>query len=299
MSQIKVSVVIPAFNESRTIGELIQTLQRRYPDFEIVVIDDGSDDNTAEVAADAGGVVFRHPYNIGNGAAIKSGIRAATGNTLVFMDGDGQHDPEDIQKLLDNLPNFDMVVGAREKGCQASFGRAIGNRVYNWLGTYVTKFPIKDLTSGLRAIKADVARSFLHMLPNTYSYPTTITLGVLRSGWSIKYIPIKTCKRETGSSNISLFRDGVRFFMIIIRICTLYSPMRIFLPVSFLMFLLGLGRYAYTFITEGRFTNVSALLLVSSVIIFMMSLISEQICQMRFERREHKATARRRTSQHK
>jgi len=295
MSQIKVSVVIPAFNESRTIGELIQALQRRYPDFEIVVIDDGSDDNTAEVAADAGGVVFRHPYNIGNGAAIKSGIRAASGNTLVFMDGDGQHDPEDIQKLLDNLSDFDMVVGAREKGCQASFGRAIGNRVYNWLGTYVTKFPIKDLTSGLRAIKADVARSFLHMLPNTYSYPTTITLGVLRSGWSIKYVPIKTCKRETGNSNISLFRDGVRFFMIIIRICTLYSPMRIFLPVSFLMFVLGLGRYAYTFIAEGRFTNVSALLLVSSVIIFMMSLISEQICQMRFERRERKTSARRHT----
>ena len=285
MSETKVSVVIPAFNESQTIGELIQTLQQRYPDFEIVVIDDGSDDNTAEVAADAGGIVFRHPYNIGNGAAIKSGIRAATGNKLVFMDGDGQHDPEDIQKLLDNLSDFDMVVGAREKGCQASFGRAIGNRVYNWLGTYVTKFDIEDLTSGFRAIKTDIARSFLHMLPNTYSYPTTITLGVLRSGWSIKYIPIKTRKRKTGDSNISLFKDGVRFFMIIIRICTLYSPMRVFLPVSFLMLVLGLIRYAYTFITQGRFTNVSALLLVSSVIIFMMSLISEQICQMRFERR--------------
>lgn len=295
MSETKVSVVIPAFNESQTLAELIQTLQQQYPDFEILVIDDGSNDNTAVVAADAGASVVSHPYNIGNGAAVKSGIRAAKGDILVFMDGDGQHDPEDIQKLLDNLPAFDMVVGARTKGCHASFGRALGNRIYNWLGTYVTKFPIKDLTSGLRAIKADVARSFLHMLPNTYSYPTTITLGVLRSGWSVKYIPIKTCKRETGSSNISIFRDGVRFFMIIIRICTLYSPMRIFLPVSFLMFLLGMLRYAYTFFTEGRFTNLSALMLVSSVIIFMMSLISEQICQMRFERRERKVSVKRNT----
>jgi glycosyltransferase involved in cell wall biosynthesis len=241
--------------------------------------------NTAAVAADAGALVLSHPYNIGNGAAIKSGIRTATGDILVFMDGDGQHDPEDIAKMLEHMPEFDMVVGARVKGSQASVGRGIGNMIYNWLGSYVSNFSIKDLTSGFRAVKADVARSFIYLLPNTYSYPTTITLGVLRTGRSVKYIPITARPRNKGSSNIRLYHDGVKFFMIIVRICTLYSPMRIFLPVSLIMFLLGSVRYLYSFITEGRFTNMSALLYVSSVIVFMMSLISEQICQMRFERR--------------
>jgi glycosyltransferase involved in cell wall biosynthesis len=285
MTEANVSVVIPAFNESQNIGELIQQIKQRYPDFEIVVVDDGSADNTAEVATDAGARVYSHPYNIGNGAAIKSGIRVATGDILVFMDADGQHDPEDIKKMLEYMPEFDMVVGERIRGSQASICRALGNRVYNWLGSYVTKFKIKDLTSGFRAVKVDIARSFLHMLPNTYSYPTTITLGVLRSGWSIKYMPIETNRRQSGKSSIRLFRDGVQFFMIIIKICTLYSPMRVFLPVSFLMFLLGVARYVFSYLTEGRFTNMSALLFVSCVIIFMMSLISEQICQMRFERR--------------
>jgi glycosyltransferase involved in cell wall biosynthesis len=285
MSQTKVSVVIPVFNESQNIGELIQQIKQRYPDFEIVVVDDGSVDNTAAVATDAGALVISHPYNIGNGAAIKSGIRAATGDILVFMDGDGQHDPEDIAKMLEHMPEFDMVVGARGKGSQASVGRGIGNMIYNWLGSYVSNFSIKDLTSGFRAVKADVARSFIYLLPNTYSYPTTITLGVLRTGRSVKYIPITARPRNKGSSSIRLYHDGVKFFMIIVRICTLYSPMRIFLPVSFIMFLLGSVRYLYSFITEGRFTNMSALLYVSSIIVFMMSLISEQICQMRFERR--------------
>jgi glycosyltransferase involved in cell wall biosynthesis len=294
MTEAKVSVVIPAFNESQTIGDLLQTIQKRYPDFEIVVIDDGSEDNTAEVAADSGALVYSHPYNIGNGAAIKSGIRIATGDIFVFMDADGQHDPEDIAKMLAHMPEFDMVVGARGKGSQASFGRGIGNKIYNWLGSYVSKFSIQDLTSGFRAVKADVARGFVYLLPNTYSYPTTITLGVLRTGRSVKYIPITTQPRRKGSSNIKLFQDGIRFFMIIIRICTLYSPMRVFLPVSLIMFLLGTCRYLYSYIMEGRFTNMSALLYVASIIIFMMSLISEQICQLRFERRERKISLRRR-----
>lgn len=285
MNSSAFSVVIPAFNESENICDLINGIKNQYPECEVIVIDDGSADDTASVAAEAGATVYSHPYNIGNGAAIKSGIRVASGDILVFMDGDGQHDPKDIESLLGHMPEFDMVVGARVKGSQASVGRSIGNKIYNWLGSYVSKFPIQDLTSGFRAIKTEVARNFIYLLPNTYSYPTTITLGVLRTGRSLKYVPIKTKPRIKGNSNIRLFQDGVRFFMIIIRICTLFSPMRVFLPVSFLMFFLGLVRYAFSFLTEGRFTNMSALLFVSSVIIFMMSLISEQICQMRFERR--------------
>ncbi len=286
MNSRKISIIIPVYNEAHTIGDLVLQLRSLYPDFELIVINDGSSDDSAAVASNAGALVYSHPYNIGNGAAIKSGIRIASGDILVFMDGDLQHDPKDIGKMLECFPDYDMVVGARSMGGQASFGRALGNKIYNWLATYVAKFSIQDLTSGFRAVKADIARQFLYLLPNTYSYPTTLTLGVLRNGRSLKYIPINIQKRKTGKSNISLFRDGVRFFMIIIRICTLYSPMRVFLPVSAMMFVLGGLNYLYTYSTQGRFTNMSALLFTTGILIFMMSLISEQICQMRVERSE-------------
>lgn len=286
MQNYKVSVILPAYNEAATIGDLISRINDLYPDFEVVVINDGSTDNTAETAENAGAHLYNHPYNIGNGAAIKSGIRVASGDVLVFMDADGQHDPADIAGLLKYMPDYDMVVGARSIKDQASVGRAIGNKLYNWLASYVAKFYVQDLTSGFRAIKSKIAKSFLYLLPNTYSYPTTLTLSVLRSGWSLKYIPIKTRARSAGKSSIRLIRDGVRFFMIITKICTLYSPLRIFLPVSFVLFLMGLLNYIYTLLTQGRFTNMSALLFTTSIVIFMMGLISEQICQMRYERRE-------------
>ena len=285
MAHPSVSVIIPACNEAETIGAVVSSIRALHPDFEIIVIDDGSSDRTAEAALAAGAKVYGHPYNIGNGAAVKSGIRLATGDILVMMDADGQHNPAEIKKLLAELPEYDMVVGARNHSGQASLGRALGNRIYSWFASYVAKFPIQDLTSGFRAIKADLAKSFLYLLPNTYSYPTTITLGVLRSGRTLTYVPIEVNARRRGSSQIKLIKDGARFFMIIVRICTLYSPMRVFLPVSFSMFLLGLGWYLYTFLSEGRFTNMSALLFTTAIVIFMMSLVSEQISQMRFERR--------------
>ncbi len=280
-----ISIVIPAYNEMHNIGAVVTEIKRLHPDAEVIVINDGSTDDTAEVAHNAGAIVYSHPYNIGNGAAVKTGIRMAKGDILVFLDGDGQHRPEDIGRMLEFFPAYDMVVGQRKRSGQASFDRAFGNQVYNWLASYVTKFPVKDLTSGFRAVKADIAKSYIYLLPNTYSYPTTITLGVLRDGRSVKYFPIEAHKRKSGKSSIRIVNDGVRFLMIIIRICTLYSPLRIFLPVSFSMFLLGLFRYFYSFLTEGRFTNMSAFLFISAVSIFMMGLVSEQICQMRFERR--------------
>ena len=285
MGQVKVSIIIPAFNEGDIIANIVQQIRSLHPDFEVIVVNDGSTDDTAAEAQKAGAQVYSHPYNIGNGAAIKSGIRVATGDILVFIDGDGQHNPEDIARLLDFFPDFDMVVGARSISDQASLGRAFGNKIYNWFASYVAKFSIKDLTSGFRAVKSNIARNFLYLLPNTYSYPTTLTLGTLRSGMSVKYVPIRMEKRRTGKSNIKMIQDGVRFFMIITRICTLYSPMRVFLPVSFVMFLLGVFNYLYTFIMRNRFTNMSVFLFVTAILIFMMSLISEQICQMRFERR--------------
>ena len=282
----KVSIIIPAYNEETNINLVIKRVMELYPDFELIVVNDGSTDNTASVAKDAGALVYSHPYNIGNGAAIKSGIRIASGEILVFMDGDGQHAPEDIKEVLEYFPEFDMVVGARTKGHQASWVRALGNKIYNWFASYVVKFPVEDLTSGFRAVKADVVHNLLYLFPNTYSYPTTLTLSVLRIGRSLKYIPIEGRTRKSGKSKIRIFKDGIRFFLIITKICTLFSPLRIFLPVSLFMFILGLSYYLYTFFTIGRFTNMSALLFTTSVLIFMMGLVSEQICQMRFERSE-------------
>ena len=244
MASPSVSVIIPAYNEAESIGAVVGGVRALYPDFEIIVIDDGSSDRTADAALAAGARVYAHPYNVGNGAAVKSGIREAGGEFLVLMDADGQHNPAEIGKLLAELPTYDMVVGARTLSGQASLGRALGNHIYSRFASYVAKFPIQDLTSGFRAIKADLAKSFLYLLPNTYSYPTTITLGVLRSGRTLKYVPIEVKARKRGSSQIKLIKDGARFFMIIVRICTLYSPMRVFLPVSFSMFLMGLGWYA-------------------------------------------------------
>jgi glycosyltransferase involved in cell wall biosynthesis len=286
MNEFKISAIIPAYNEATTIGDIVSRIRALYPEIEIIVVNDGSEDETAAVAKRAGAKVYSHPYNIGNGAAIKSGIRAASGEILVFMDADLQHTPEEIKTMLDYFPDYDMVVGARSKKDQISFGRAFGNKLYNLLASYVAKFNVQDLTSGFRAIKSNIAQQFLYLLPNSYSYPATLTLAVLRTGRALKYVPITTKVRKAGKSNIKIFKDGVRFFMIIIKICTLFSPFRIFLPVSFIMFCLGLFYYLYTFLTAGRFTNMSALLFSTSIIIFMMGLISEQICQMRFERRE-------------
>ena len=286
MDRSEVSIVIPAYNEAHSIGKLVSDIKANYPGFEIIVVDDGSSDGTGAVASESGAVVYKHPYNIGNGAAIKSGIRIAGGQIIVFMDADGQHDPEHIKTLIENIPEFDMVVAARPKGDQASWIRGLGNRVYNRLASYVSKFTIQDLTSGFRAVKSDVAHNLLYLLPNTYSYPTTLTLGVLRTGRSLKYVQLRSQARKMGKSKIRIVRDGVRFFMIITKICTLYSPLRIFLPASLGIFLTGLGYYLYTFFSAGRFTNMSALLFTTSILIFMLGLISEQISQMRFERSE-------------
>jgi len=281
----RLSVILPAFNEEASITGTIEKIKKLYPGCEILVIDDGSHDNTMQAAIAAGANVWPHPYNIGNGAAIKSGIRNARGEWIIMMDADGQHDPEDIARLIEYKDKFDMVVGARNMSGQASLHRGLANWIYNRLASFVTKFRIEDLTSGFRLMKKEVAQQFIYLLPNTFSYPTTLTMAYLRCGRTIKYIPIKVRQRKGGSkSKIKIISDGTRFFLIITKIATLFSPLRIFLPVSFLFFLLSAGYYAYTFITAHRFSNMSALLFSSAVIVFMMGLVSEQITQMRYDR---------------
>ena len=284
-NRCEVTILLPAYNEEGVIGLTIQKLRELYPDFEILVVDDGSTDNTKKEAMDAGAKVWPHPYNIGNGAAIKSGLRCARGEWVVMMDADGQHDPDDIARLLEYKDSFDMVVGARSKSSETSLHRDIANTVYNWFASYVTKFKVEDLTSGFRMVRSSTVRQFIYLLPNTFSYPTTLTMAYLRSGRTVKYIPIET-KYRLGKSKIKLFQDGSRFFLIITKVATLFSPLRVFLPVSFAFFITALGYYFYTFITAGRFTNMSALLFNSSIIIFMIGLVAEQINQMRYDKVE-------------
>ena len=283
-SGCEISIIIPVFNEAEKLSELLNNIRAlQLASSEIIVIDDGSTDGSADAAMAGGANVIRHPYNIGNGAAIKSGIRAAHGRLLVLMDGDGQHRPEDIPKLIAESRNYHMVVGARAKGSKRRFHRYIANVVYNLLASYVTRFKVKDLTSGFRLLSRLDAVRFIDLLPNTFSYPTTLTLAFLRSGLTVKYVPIQTLYRA-GQSKISLVTDGVRFLLIITKIATLFSPFRVFLPVSLFFFFGGIANYTYTFITQHRFTNMSVFLLTTAVIIFMLGLISEQIALLRMER---------------
>jgi glycosyltransferase involved in cell wall biosynthesis len=285
-SRYAVSIVIPVFNEAPVLGALLERiLALNLARAEVIVIDDGSTDDSGEVALSAGASVIRHPYNIGNGAAIKSGIRAARGKLIVLMDGDGQHKPEDILNLLAEATNYHMVVGARAKGSKLRFHRYAANLLYNLLASYVTKFKVQDLTSGFRLLTRRDALRFIDLLPNTFSYPTTLTLAFLRSGLTVKYVPIQTLYRS-GQSKISLVTDGIRFLLIITKIATLFSPFRIFLPVSIVFFAAGLANYIYTYLTEHRFTNMSALMFTAAVIVFMLGLISEQIALLRMERQE-------------
>jgi glycosyltransferase involved in cell wall biosynthesis len=279
----KISIILPARDESLAIGQTLAAITQIFPSAEIIVVDDGSVDDTAKVARAAGAIVVSHPYSKGNGAAIKSGARAATGDTLVFLDADGQHDPADIPRLLSRLAEgSDMVVGARQAGSQASLGRGVANWLYNRLAGYMTGHRVEDLTSGFRAVRAKKFREFLYLLPNGFSYPTTITMAFFRAGYSVVYEPIHAARR-TGKSHIRLIQDGLRFLLIIFKIGTLYSPLKLFLPFSVLLFSLGTAWYAHTYIEQGRFTNMSALFYTGSIVVFLMGLISEQITGLMYK----------------
>lgn len=280
---LNISIVLPAKNESAAIGQTIMQIQHLQLAHEIIVVNDGSTDHTKQVAESAGAKVVTHPYSKGNGAAIKTGARTATGDIIVFMDADGQHDPNDIPHLLEKIEQgYDLVVGARQKGSQASVGRGIANRLYNNLATYMTEQKVKDLTSGFRAVRADKFREFLYLLPNGFSYPTTSTMAFFRAGYSVTYVPIYAAKR-IGKSHIQPLKDGVRFFLIIFKIATLFSPLKMFLPIAVVLFLMGTGWYAYTLYEFHRFTNMSALLYTGSIMIFLMGLISEQITALMYK----------------
>ena len=288
MTAPKLSVIIPAKNEAATVGALVASLRQALPQAEVLVVDDGSTDDTGAAASAMGARVVRHPASRGNGAAVKSGARHATGELLAFMDADGQHAAAHLPELLAQIDaGYDMAVGARSGGMHASVFRRLANWCYNTLASWITGVRIHDLTSGLRVARAEAFRSFLPLLPNGFSYPTTITLAFLRAGYSVAYVPVAVQQRPgNAKSHIRALRDGGRFLLIIFRVGTLYSPLKIFAPVSLLFFVLGAAYYGYTFATMGRFTNLGALLFTSAVLIFLIGLVSEQITQLLYSQRK-------------
>jgi len=279
-----VSIIIPAYNEAGAIGGVVRTILNHHPDVELLVIDDGSSDNTAAIAEQAGAIVIRHPYNKGNGAAARTGIHSASGEIVVMMDGDGQHNPTDIARLLACFPEYDMVVGARDMASQAGLHRGIANWLYNSLASYMTEFRIEDLTSGFRAFKREMILNYLHLFPNGFSYPTTSTMAMLKGGANLKYIPIHAQQR-IGTSKIKLLHDGSRFFLIIMKLVTLFSPMRIFFPLALLFGSMGITYSFYT-LSHGHFTNMAAMLLIVAVIVFLMGLIAEQLAAIHIQGRK-------------
>jgi len=279
-----ISIVLPAKDEAEALEVLLPRLRSAHPDAEIIVCDDGSRDETADLCRQHGVTCLSSPYSMGNGAAIKRGARAASGDVIVFMDGDGQHDPADIARLLAKLDEgFDMVVGARDWSGQAGIGRGMANTFYNWLATHMTGHRVADLTSGFRAVRADKFREFLHLLPNGFSYPTTSTMAFFRSAYAVGYVPISVAGR-VGKSHIRPIRDGIRFLLIIFKIATLYSPLKLFVPASSVFFALGCVNYAYTYVEHRRLTNMSTLMWSAAVIVFLIGLISEQITALTYRR---------------
>ena len=279
------TVVVPAFNEGAAIERVVRELGEVGPWHEVLVVDDGSTDDTAAHARAAGARVIRHPYNKGNGAAVKSGIRTASGAYLLVIDGDGQHRAADAPRLLAPLDDYDLVVGARHASTHATLGRRLGNAVLNRLATYLTAHPVPDLTSGFRAARTRPLKEFLHLIPNGFSTPTTTTLAFIKAGYSVTFVPTAARPRR-GQSKIRFVQDGFKFFLILLRVITIYSPLRVFVPLSLASLTGGVGYALWTTINYSRVTNTSVLLTVLGVLIFLIGLVSEQISTLRTEPRE-------------
>jgi len=278
------SVIVPAYNEAHSVATLVDALRREARWLEIIVVDDGSTDGTGDAAAGAGARVLRHPYNKGNGAAVKTGLRNAAGTYILIVDADGQHQPHDTLRLVGQLDRYELVVGARSADSQASWSRRIGNHWLNRTASYLTGHPIPDLTSGFRAAHRDCMLEFIHLFPNGFSTPTTSTMSFIRAGYSVRFEPIVAAQR-LGTSKIRLGSDGARFVLILLKVMTIFSPLRIFVPVSGALFALGAAYAAWTIATQSHVTNSSVLLILSSIVILLIGLVSEQIASLRSEGR--------------
>lgn len=281
-----ISIVIPAFNEGATIAQVVRAAREHCPDAEVVVVDDASTDGTADEAARAGARVIRRPYNLGNGAGVKTGIRAASGDIILILDGDGQHDPADIPRLLAHVGPYDLVIGERSRTSQQNAVRWLGNLVLNRLGTYLVGIEMRDLTSGFRAMRRDVMAEFLHLLPNRFSWPTTSALAFAKAGYHVRFVPITVYKRAAGRSTQELLPNGIKFTLIILRIATLFSPLRIFFPIFLLLETLAVTAYVWSIAEGGAWLHLppsTVMFFLGGIVLFLFGLISEQIASLRFK----------------
>jgi glycosyltransferase involved in cell wall biosynthesis len=281
-----VSIVIPAFNEGSTIAAVVRGAREHCPAAEVIVVDDASSDDTAEQAAAAGARVIRRPYNVGNGAGVKTGIRAATGEVVLIIDGDGQHDPADIPRLLAHVGAYDMVIGERSRTGQQNAFRWLGNAVLNRFGSYLVGVEMRDLTSGFRAMRRDIIAEFLHLLPNRFSWPTTSALAFAKAGYHVRFEPIAARKRAAGESTQTLLRNGVKFVLIIMRIATIFSPLRIFFPIFLLLETLAVAAYGWSVADGGPWLHLppsTVMFFLGGLVLFLFGLISEQIASLRFK----------------
>jgi glycosyltransferase involved in cell wall biosynthesis len=285
----QLSIVLPAHDEADTLPALLARLRELYPQAELIVVDDGSTDGTGELARENGADrVVTHPYPIGNGSAVKDGARAANGEIIVFMDADGQHRPEEIEKLLEALgEHYVMAVGARSARAHANWGRRLANGLYNTLASWVTGHKIADLTSGFRAVRRKRFLEILYLLPNSFSYPTTSTMAFFRAGFPVCFVPVEVASRGGAVSHIRPVRDGTRFLFIILKVATLYSPLKIFTPSAAVFFCVGLGYYIYTFLSQHRFSKMSVLLFIIAGLVFLLGLIAEQIANLLYANTGH------------
>ena len=277
-----VSIVIPALNEEDAIGDVVSALRAEASWKEILVVDDGSRDETGPRAARAGADVVRHPYTKGNGAAVKTGIRRAQGEFVLIIDADGQHAPSDARRLVQRLGDYDLVIGARTAQTQATVGRRLGNQLLNRLASHLTGRLVTDLTSGFRGARREHLREFLHLLPNGFSTPTTTTLAFIKAGYNVAFEPVDA-RARIGRSKIRFARDGARFFLILLKVITIFSPLRVFAPISVASLLLGVIYGVMNFAMYGRIPNGAVILILFAVMVFLVGLISEQISALRFD----------------
>jgi glycosyltransferase involved in cell wall biosynthesis len=276
------SIIVPAYDEGAAVADVVAALRACAPWKEILVIDDGSTDETSRWAQDAGARVIRHPYNKGNGAAIKTGIRHASGEWILILDADGQHQPDDAVRLVGWLGEYDLVIGARSPKSQATAVRRLGNDLLNALAGHLAERKIPDLTSGFRAARREHLMEFLHLLPNGFSTPTTTTLAFLRAGYNVRFEPVEA-RQRAGLSKIRLARDGARFFLILLKVITIFSPLKVFVPISAAGFGLGVVYGVWTVYRDSRIPNGAVLLLMFAVVVFLVGLVSEQVATLRFQ----------------
>ena len=286
MDKSDITIVIPAYNEEKGIGNVLLNLKKLVSDYQLLVIDDGSTDNTFEIVKNSGVNVVCHKYNKGYGAALKTGLRNAKTSVVLYIDADGQHNPEDIDRIAEHIDEYDMVVGARTKKSTVSLLRRPGKKILSITANYLSGHQIPDLNSGFRAIKKNKAMEFMHILPNTFSFTTTITLAFLKSGYDVKYVPIQTIDR-VGTSKIKPFRDGFRFIMLIVRTITLFDPLKVFLPISIALFTIGMVYGLYTLISALNISDASVIMITASILIFFFGLLADQISSIRMGNRSH------------